>query len=73
MTYLNKYTNALCQDYVYLKHLASKLFVIHSYLMAVCLSYGTMNMTLTYPSKIKGISINELKTGAIIKDRSQVI
>lgn len=27
----------------------------------------------TYPSKIKGISVNELKTSAVVQNRSQVV
>lgn len=28
---------------------------------------------MTHPGKIKSISINEFKTGAVVQDRSQVV
>lgn len=31
------------------------------------------SLSWTHPSKIKGISIYELKTGAVVQDRSQVV
>lgn len=35
--------------------------------------YDFKSLSWTHPSKIKGVSIYELKTGAVIQDRSQVV
>ena len=29
--------------------------------------------SLTYPGKVKGVSVDELKVGGVIKDRPQVV